>query len=107
MYESTQPIKPSIRKLYDEELVKLSQRALLVNTSMVFLVLCAIQIALTILELFLGETSDGKLTNPTIVLYTFVGGVVSFVLALIFLLIEVLIASYSVRMRLPKKSMDD
>ena len=30
-----------------------------------------------------------------------------YVLALIFLLIEVLIASYSVRMRLPKKSMDD
>ena len=107
LYESTQPIKPSIRKLYDEELVKLAQRARLVNTSMVFLVLCAIQIALTILELFLGETSDGKLTNPTIVLYTFVGGVVSFVLALIFLLLEVLIASYSVRMRPPKKSIDD
>jgi hypothetical protein len=64
---------------------------------MILLVLCAIMIGLTILELFFAETSSGKLTVSVFVLYTFVAGIGSFILALIALLIEVLIASYSVR----------
>ena len=43
-------------------------------------------IGLTILELFFAETSSGKLMVSAFVLYTFVAGIGSFILALISLL---------------------
>lgn len=90
-------LKDSIRISYDEELQSIAKRGQFINVSMVFLVLCAIMIGLTILELFFAETSSGKLMVSNFVLYTFVAGVAAFILALISLLIEVLIASYSIR----------
>ncbi len=90
-------LKDSIRASYDEELQSIAKRGRFINVSMVFLVLCAIMIGLTILELFFAETSSGKLMVSNFVLYTFVAGVAAFILALISLLIEVLIASYSIR----------
>jgi hypothetical protein len=90
-------LKDSIRISYDEELRSIAKRGRFINVSMVFLVLCAIMIGLTILELFFAETSSGKLMVSNFVLYTFVAGVAAFILALISLLIEVLIASYSIR----------
>lgn len=90
-------LKDSIRISYDEELQSIAKRGRFINVSMVFLVLCAIMIGLTILELFFAETSSGKLMVSNFVLYTFVAGVAAFILALISLLIEVLIASYSIR----------
>ena len=84
---------------HEEELLNLSKRANLVNISMGLLVMCAIQIGLTILELFFAETISGKMSISDYVLYTFIGGISCFVLALICLLYEVFIASYSVRMR--------
>jgi hypothetical protein len=66
---------------------------------MVLLVICAILIALTILELFLSETVSGRLVTSNALMYTFIGGVVSFVLALIALLIEVLLSFHTVRMK--------
>ena len=82
-----------LKIFHEEELLNLSKRANLVNISMGLLVMCAIQIGLTILELFFAETISDY------VLYTFIGGISCFVLALICLLYEVFIASYSVRMR--------
>lgn len=90
-------LKDSIRISYDEELQSIAKRGRFINVSMVFLVLCAIMIGLTILELFFAETSSGKLMVSNFVLYTFVAGVAAFILALFSLLIEVLIASYSIR----------
>ena len=90
-------LKPSIRASYDQELKNIATRGRFINVSMIFLVLCAIMIGLTILELFFAETSSGKLMVSAFVLYTFVAGIGSFILALISLLIEVLIASYSIR----------
>ncbi len=90
-------LKPSIRASYDQELKNIATRGRFINVSMIFLVLCAIMIGLTILELFFAETSGGKLMVSAFVLYTFVAGIGSFILALISLLIEVLIASYSIR----------
>jgi hypothetical protein len=90
-------LKESIRHSYNEELQSIAKRGRFINVSMVFLVLCAIMIGLTILELFFAETSSGKLMVSNFVLYTFVAGVAAFILALISLLIEVLIASYSIR----------
>jgi len=93
------PLTPMFVNIYHQELHKLAQRATVVNTSMVLLVVCAILIALTILELFLSETASGRVVTSRTLMYTFIGGVVSFVFALIGLLIEVLLASYTVRMK--------
>ncbi len=90
-------LKPSVRDAYNQELKNIATRGRFINVSMIFLVLCAIMIGLTILELFFAETSSGKLMVSAFVLYTFVAGIGSFILALISLLIEVLIASYSIR----------
>ena len=88
-----------LKIFHEEELFNLSKRANLVNISMGLLVLCAIQIGLTILELFFAETIAGKMSISDYVLSTFIGGISCFVLALICLLYELFIASYSVRMR--------
>jgi len=45
-------LKPHTVSAYERELVHIAQRGRLINTSMIFLVLCAILIGLTILELF-------------------------------------------------------
>jgi hypothetical protein len=90
-------LKQSIRDSYNQELKNIATRGRFINVSMILLVLCAIMIGLTILELFFAETSSGKLMVSAFVLYTFVAGIGSFILALISLLIEVLIASYSIR----------
>jgi uncharacterized membrane protein len=87
----------SAKQDYQEELKNIMKRGRLINISMIFLVLCAILIGLTILELFFAETSSGKLLISNFVLYTFVSGIASFIFALIALLFEVLIASYSIR----------
>lgn len=90
-------LKQSIKDSYNQELKNIATRGRFINVSMIFLVLCAIMIGLTILELFFAETSGGRLMVSVFVLYTFVAGIGSFILALISLLIEVLIASYSIR----------
>lgn len=84
---------------YNKELLDIEKRGRLINTAMVFLVICALLIGLTVMELFLAETVSGQLLLSTLVLYTFVGGIASFILALISLLFEVLVAWYSIRWR--------
>ncbi len=97
-------LKPHTVNAYERELVHIAQRGRLINTSMIFLVLCAILIGLTILELFFAETTTGKLQLSQYVLHTFVGGIGSFILALLSLLAEVLIASYSIHWKAPHSS---
>jgi hypothetical protein len=88
-----------LKRFHEEELTYLSKRANLVNISMGLLVLCAILIGLTILELFFAKTIAGKMSISNYVLYTFIGGISSFIMALVCLLGEVFIASHSVRMK--------
>lgn len=90
-------ISDSVRLAYEVELKNIAKRGRFINVSMIFLVLCALMIGLTVLELFFAETSGGKLMVSAFVLYTFVAGIGSFIFALFSLLIEVLIASYSIR----------
>jgi hypothetical protein len=82
---------------YNQELLDIEKRGRLINTAMVFLVICALFIGLTVMELFLAETVSGQLLLSTLVLYTFIGGIASFILALVSLLFEVLVAWYSIR----------
>ena len=81
----------------ESELRQLATRGWLINISMAFVVICGVMIGLTVLELFLAETSGGKLQLNRVVLSTFVSGIGSFVFALVMLLTEVLVASYSIR----------
>ncbi len=87
----------SARSAYQAELMSIAKRGRFINVAMIFLVLCALMIGLTVLELFFVETTGGKLILSSFVLYTFVAGIGSFILALVSLLVEVLIASYSIR----------
>lgn len=85
--------------VFETELRHLATRGWLINISMAFVVICGVMIGLTVLELFLAETSGGKLQLNRVVLSTFVSGIGSFVFALVILLTEVLVASYSIRLK--------
>lgn len=82
---------------FETELGQLATRGWLINASMVFVVICGVMIGLTVLELFLAETSGDRLQLSRIVVSTFVSGIGSFLIALVLLLVEVLVASYSIR----------
>jgi hypothetical protein len=73
------------------ELKHLRQRGKLVNISIALLTLCAIQIGLTIMALFLGETTEIEIFKTATVL--FLSGVASFLLALLCFLAETFIAT--------------
>ncbi|MDE2624732.1 MAG: DUF2721 domain-containing protein [Betaproteobacteria bacterium] len=82
---------------FETELGQLATRGWLINASMVFVVICGVMIGLTVLELFLTETTGARLQLSRIVIGTFVSGIGSFLIALVLLLVEVLVASYSIR----------
>ncbi len=84
---------------FEHELRQLATRGRLINVSMVFVVVCGLMIGMTVLGLFLTETIGGRLQLNRVVLGMFVSGIGSFVLALVLLLAEVLVASYSIRWR--------
>ena len=73
----------SARSAYQDELMSIAKRGRFINVAMIFLVLCALMIGLTVLELFFAETTGGKLILSSFVLYTFVAGIGSFILALV------------------------
>ena len=73
------------------ELGELRHRGWLVNGCLALLTFCAILIGLTIVVLFLGETSD--LPALKIATVSFLSGVGCFLLALLFFLAETLLAT--------------
>ena len=73
------------------ELATLRTRGLLANGSIGLLTLCAFLIGLTIILLFVGETTAAQIDRYAVVV--FLAGVVSFMLALICFFIETIIAS--------------
>lgn len=78
--------------IYDE-LKRLRQRGRVVNTSMVLLTLSATFIGATVMALFLVETI--ALRTSLLVPWTFLGGVMLFILALLCFLAETLLAGRS------------
>lgn len=95
--EGAKELSPQLVAAHKEELINIAKRGKCINISMVLLVLCAIQIGVTVLELFFGKTVEGRFQISNYAFLTFVGGIGSFILALLSLLWEVLIASYSIR----------
>ena len=74
-----------------DELAELRLRGRLVNGSIALLTGCAFLIGLTIIVLFLGETTDAQVGRYAVT--SFLLGVVSFLLALLCFLIETFIAT--------------
>lgn len=88
--ESELPDEIRSRRMWDE-LDELRQRGGLVNGCLALLTFCAFLIGITIILLFLGETSE----LPTLKIATicFLSGVLSFLLALLFFLGETVLAT--------------
>ena len=81
------------------ELERLRVRGRFVNAAVGLLVVCAMLIGATVVTLFLGETLAP--TSERLVPFSFLGGIVCFVLALIFFLVETLLASHTLRFARP------
>ncbi len=96
---SQNDLPASTRAVYQTETRHIMIRGRCINASMIFLVLCALMIGVTILELFFAETGSANIEFSRIVRTTFISGIASFIAALIVLLAEVLVASYSIRWR--------
>jgi hypothetical protein len=82
----------------DRELAALKVRSRMINYAMALLVLCALLIGVTILELFLLELGPGAaLRISSSVPFMFVSGIVCFIAALGCFLREVLLSTQTVR----------
>ena len=81
------------------ELRELRKRGLLVNASITLLTLCALLIGVTIIVLFLDQALDIQGLRTS--LASFLGGVLSFLLALMCFLAETLIATRLLKFRRP------
>ena len=82
-------------KAYYWELERLKLRGRICNWSVGLLAVCAMLIGATVMALFVGET--GLPSTERLVPWTFLGAVGIFVLALIFFLIETLLATHALR----------
>jgi hypothetical protein len=80
-------LTPALR----EELVTLAQRAGIINRSMILLVTSAICIGITVVGLFVGNVST--LNASKVVPWFFIAGMTCFILSLVSLLREVLLAT--------------
>jgi hypothetical protein len=81
------------------ELDRLRLRGRVVNWSVGLLVVCAMLIGATVVTLFLGETLSPR--SESVVPWSFLGGIVCFVLALMCFLAETLLASHTLRFAKP------
>lgn len=82
------------------ELTTLRLRGRLANSCIALLTLCAVFIGLTIIVLFVGETTTFE--SGRFAVTGFLSGVVSFLLALLFFLAETLIATRVLNFRMPE-----
>ena len=83
------------------ELNRLRLRGRVVNWSVGLLVVCAMLIGATVMTLFLGETIAPH--SERLVPWSFLGGITSFVLALMCFLAETLLATHTLRFAEPPR----
>jgi hypothetical protein len=84
------------------ELSELRNRGRLANGCIALLTLCAFLIGLTIIVLFLGETTAFEASRLAV--SGFLGGVVSFLLALLCFMAETIIATRLLNFQLPQRN---
>ena len=82
---------------YQDELVSLALRSRIINLSTALMVLCAVLIGATVMEIFYSTGIAGQLTLPSTISFTFLGGFGVFLLACALYLAEILIASRSIK----------
>jgi hypothetical protein len=85
-----------------QELQHLGWRMRVINSATAMLVLCAVLIGLTVIELFYSANELGRLKLSTWVSMTFIGGFAAFVTACVLYLVEILIASHTINFRVGK-----
>ena len=95
------PAGDAMTSAYDE-LARLRMRGRLVNTCIALLTFCAILIGLTIVALFIGETTEMQILR--IATISFLSGVIFFLLALLCFLTETVLATRILKFGKPKKS---
>ncbi|MBC5764668.1 DUF2721 domain-containing protein [Ramlibacter albus] len=83
------------------ELAQLKKRGRLANGCIALLTTCAFLIGVTIILLFLGETAEVR--TSTLAVGSFLLGVVSFLLALLCFLTETVLATRTLRFRVPER----
>jgi hypothetical protein len=76
-----------------QELERARHRGTIVNTALALLTIAATLIGATVLSLFIGGTTSPH--TEVIVPWTFMGGLVSFILALLAFLVETLLATHA------------
>jgi hypothetical protein len=81
------------------ELAQLKRRGRLANGCIALLTTCAFLIGVTIILLFLGEAAEFK--TSTLAVTSFLLGVVSFLMALLCFLTETVLATRTLRFRVP------
>lgn len=86
---------PALGVQWQGEVAVLRRRGLIANTAIGLLTLCAFMIGLTIVLLFLGETTVFKIEKWAI--YAFLGGVLCFMAALSCFFAETLLATRALR----------
>jgi hypothetical protein len=84
------PDAPSAEADYTE-LMRLRQRGWLINSCIALLTFCGMLIGLTILALFLGETTEMKILRWTTLF--FLSGIACFLLALLSFLVETVLST--------------
>jgi MFS family permease len=82
-----------------QEIRELRLRGRLANLGIALLTLCSFLIGMTIIVLFVGETTDLQLSRVAV--GGFLGGVASFLMALLSFLVETIIATRMLNFRLP------
>ncbi len=97
---STSAATSTVTQAY-KELRELRQRGLLANSCIALLTLCGLLIGMTIIVLFLGETTSFQ--GLRLAMVCFVSGVVSFLLALVCFLAETLIATRLLNFKRPQR----
>lgn len=80
-----------------DEIGSLALRGRIINWSTAMMVICALLIGLTVIELFYSAGITGRLQLSSWVSITFLTGLVCFILACVLYLAEILVASRSVR----------
>ena len=94
----SQVVGVDVTRFYTE-LRELRNRGLLANSAIALLTLCSILIGLTIVVLFLGETTSFQ--GLRIAVWCFLSGVVCFLLALLCFMVETLIATRLLNFKRP------
>lgn len=89
----------ALRERSRTELRELRRRGRLANGAIALLTLCAFLIGLTIVLLFLGETTNMQISRVAV--SSFLSGVVCFLLALLCFLLETVIATRLLNFRVP------